>query len=815
MSAPEGLLDELRAKVPRSLRVASLLCILSFVSFAAIDPLLVVGHSVTVAWAVRGVLVTIFLALMGVSLLPDFSRRWAHVLMAGCAVTAGMGVNVLTFLTGGGESEYYTALIIVFFAFALLPSPWKRTTAGALFVGLALAYDLLMVMGGRMGELPAWVSHNAVIWAAALIAGSLYHFAMGLREDDYANRRRLAEANDRLQALDKAKSRFFANVSHELRTPLTLSLAPVQALLEEPEERLDEGQRDQLQLVERNGLRLLRLVDDLLELSKAEAASLKLRSKRLDLRDFVSQLVEQIAPLAARKQLQLVLEDAPPLEPVAADPDHLERVLLNLVGNAIKFTPEGGRIVVRVREEGGRAWVEVEDNGPGIPSDQLEEVFERFHQVDASSTRVHGGTGIGLALVKELVELHGGEAYARSKPGEGTKVGFWIPGGAGAAAEPEEAPATPVNEVEGLPEWHDALRRQDAYRLRQIQDATERRLAPRAPAGTRSHTVLVIEDNADMIRFVGTLLSAEHHVLTATDGYSGLRLAFDRRPDIIVSDVMMPGLNGYELVERLRDEPATRGIPVILLTARGGKEDRIVGRKSGADAYLTKPFQAAELSAAVRTLLNQRGALKATAEAQRVESVQYLAGGVVQELKRPLDTLATAVAQLESTSATEALQELRSAIADLDSLARSSTAPREPTKVDALVQEVLPGDDQPVRVVSELRSHAEVPVRRAELQRALKHLLSNAIQATRAGGRVTVRTWDEPEGGVAISVSDEGPGIASEHADRIFQPFYSTQPGGRGMGLPLARKIIEGHGGRLDLSTGGPGAMFVVHLPAE
>ncbi len=793
------------------MRLACLLGSLSFISFIAVDHMLIEeGEKLRNALMVRAGLILSLGLLAATTWSERLFPRFATPLTLVAVWVIGMGVNVLTWLTGGGESEYHTALIICFFAFALFPLPWRQATAWLTFVLLGLSYDILMIATGTTGPLGTWATHNAMVWASVFIAGAMFHFAMNLRRDDHANRERLATANERLQALDKAKSRFFANVSHELRTPLTLALAPVQALLEDTTHTLSGSQRDQLQLIERNALRLLKLVDDLLELSKAEAASVKLRPRTMNLREHAADLVAQVAPLARRKQLTLVLEDGPEVPELGADPDQLERILLNLLSNAIKFTPDGGTITTRVFEKEGRQYVEVEDTGPGIPPDEIARVFRRFHQVDSSSTRSHGGTGIGLALVRELVELHDGKTFARTNPEVGATVGFWLPEG-GVVVEETYTGEKPAGD-EGLPEWHDALRRQEGYRLRQIQDATERRLAPRFPAGSRSHTVMIVEDNVDMIRFVSTLLSAEHHIITATDGLSGLRLARDRRPDLIVSDVMMPGLNGFELVKALREDPATRAIPVVLLTARGDARDRLAGREGGADAYLTKPFHANELTAAVRSLLTSRGALLEGAEARRVESVQYLAGGIVEALAAPIELIEHALDQ--DDEAREALASLRAAVADLETMSRAGTGARSKVAFDELVREVLPIEaEKGIRLEQELRATRSVEVSRSEVSSVLTELVANAVRATRENGRITIRTWDEPEQGVSLSITDQGPGLSPDAAERIFQPFYSTEPTRRGMGLPVARRVAEAHGGNLTLAPGGPGATFVLQLP--
>ena len=230
-------------------------------------------------------------------------------------------------------------------------------------------------------------------------------------------------------------------------------------------------------------------------------------------------------------------------------------------------------------------------------------------------------------------------------------------------------------------------------------------------------------------------------MLTATDGLSGLRLAHDRRPDLIVSDVMMPGLNGFELVKKLREDPATRAIPVVLLTARGDAQDRLAGREGGADAYLTKPFHANELTAAVRSLLTSRGALLEGAEARRVESVQYLAGGIAEALASPIELIERAIDQ--DDEAREAVASLRAAVADLETMSRAGAGARSMVAFDDLVREVLPTEaDKGIRLEQELRATRSVEVSRSEVSSVLTELLANAVRATRENGQITIRTWD-------------------------------------------------------------------------
>ena len=578
-------------------------------------------------------------------------------------------------------------------------------------------------------------------------------------------------------------------------------------------------QEQHLRLVERNALRLLRLVDDLLELSRADAAALRARRRATDLRAVVATLVTETAPLAARKGLHLELTDGASPPPIHCDPDHIERMLLNLLGNAVKFTPRGGSITVTVGATDDGAEVTVQDSGIGIPANQIDRIFDRFHQVDGSATRAHSGAGIGLALVRELVGLYGGTISATSASGEGARISIRLPRG-----EPSTEPTVdeaPEDNEHGLPEWHAALRREDGYRLGDLQDATERRLVPRAPKGARPHTVLIVEDNRDMVRFLATLVAAEANVLTATDGALGFRLAQEHRPDLIISDLMMPGLDGLGLVEKLRANEATKATPIILITARDTDEDRVEGRRLGADAYLAKPFRAAELRAAVRALLKRRGDSKTQARQERLESIRYLAGGITDELRAPLQAIEAALEDLRPDDSTRLasipaeLDRLRAALDDLERFAMGRSGPPVTESLRDIVERAAQTAGAPTegrRLALELTPCSPVAAGAGELERLVAHLLSNALEATRPGGTVTVRT-SETDGMVSLSVMDQGPGIPAEHAERIFAPYYSTRQGSRGMGLALSRRLAERNGGSLELSGDGPGATFVLQLP--
>ncbi|WP_243871237.1 SpoIIE family protein phosphatase [Amycolatopsis viridis] len=399
----------------------------------------------------------------------------------------------------------------------------------------------------------------------------------------YESERRRSAA---LAELDRAKSEFFANVSHEFRTPLTLIAGPAEDALADTAEPLPPGQRERLELVHRNAGRLRRLVNDLLDFAKIEAGRLQPDTAPHDLAALTTEIAESFAPALRRAGLRFEI-DCPPLSrAVDVDPDMWEKIVLNLLSNGLKYTRQGG-VVVRLREKDEHAELTVTDTGVGIPADEVPRLFQRFHRARGREGRSHEGAGIGLALVQELVRLHDGSVTAESVEGAGSTFTVRMP--------LAEVPPPPAAEL--------TLSATVAYRdeALQWQADGDGRPVP-APAGD-APTLLVVEDNTDLSRFIARLLHPVGRVLLARDGAEGLELARRHRPDLVLSDVMMPRLDGIGLVRALRSEPATKSVPVLFLSARAGVEAAVSGLEAGADDYLPKPFSGTELLARVRANL--------------------------------------------------------------------------------------------------------------------------------------------------------------------------------------------------------------------
>ncbi|GAA3047621.1 SpoIIE family protein phosphatase [Actinokineospora globicatena] len=408
--------------------------------------------------------------------------------------------------------------------------------------------------------------------------------------------RAVAQEQERLRAralaeLDRAKTELFANISHELRTPLTLIAGPAEDALIDLDDPPGPRQRDRLELIRRNAARLRRMVDNILDFTRIESGALRPEPVGTDLGAFTRAIAMSFHPAVDRAGLDLRLDCPRLARPVYVDREMWQRILLNLLSNAVKFTL-AGHIRVTVSELGERVAVTVADTGLGIAEDQVPLLFRRFHRVRGAGGRSQEGTGIGLALVQELVHLHDGEIAVTSTPGVGTAFTITLPHGSGASAPAEGVPVSTVDSyLDEAYGWTD-------------DDQVDTEAGGWALAGrTAGATVLVVEDNADLRGFLARLLGAHWPVTVAANGEQALALIRARRPDLVLSDVTMPGLDGFGLLAALRGNPATEQVPVILLSARAGEEAAVEGLSAGADDYVVKPFSSLELIARVRSTL--------------------------------------------------------------------------------------------------------------------------------------------------------------------------------------------------------------------
>ena len=417
----------------------------------------------------------------------------------------------------------------------------------------------------------------------------------------YEEERKRAEA---LEEIDRTKTAFFSNVSHEFRTPLTLMLGPLEDMLARANGSCTAS-REELDLVYRNGLRMLKLVNTLLDFSRIEAGRREASYEPTDLAALSAELASVFRSAIERAGLRLSVDCPPLAEPVYVDRSMWEKIVLNLMSNAFKFT-FAGEIALSLRQVAQYVELSVSDTGTGIPAHEVPRLFERFHRIEGARGRTYEGSGIGLALVQELAKLHGGSVRVESSYGHGSRFTVSIPLGSAhlpaahvviRQSTPSAMTAAASAYVEEALRW---LPTDESAELKVLSSEDAKILSTQHAAQPR---VLLVDDNADMRHYVQHLLAESYEVHTARDGEAALAIARKNPPDLVLTDIMMPRLDGFGLLQALRSDPRTRSIPAILLSARAGEESRVEGLEAGANDYLIKPFSAQELRARVRNLV--------------------------------------------------------------------------------------------------------------------------------------------------------------------------------------------------------------------
>ncbi len=420
----------------------------------------------------------------------------------------------------------------------------------------------------------------------------------------YLNRQRLrqklvleSEHAGKLEEVAKMKSDFFTNISHEFRTPLTLILGPVKQIIERTKENRT---RDELKVVHKNANRLLNLVNQLLDISRVESGNMKLQASPQNIIPLVKALLQSFSSYAERKRITLKFSSSENELNAYIDTDKMEKIITNVLSNAFKFTPEGGRIEVSVVTDEKYFDINISDTGIGIPEAQKSKIFDRFYQVDGSHTREQEGTGIGLSLTKELVELHKGIIQVESQEGKGTTFTIRIPLGK-THLKPDEL-CMEITDREK--EYERDMIDLETVEVTDTKDSSK--YESNLPGKSELPVLLIVEDNSDIRNYIKNNLEIDYRILEAVDGEDGWNRSIDHLPDLIISDVMMPKMDGFRLCDKLKTDERTSHIPVILLTAKAALQDKIEGFETGADDYIMKPFEPEELRARVKNLIEQR-----------------------------------------------------------------------------------------------------------------------------------------------------------------------------------------------------------------
>ena len=651
---------------------------------------------------------------------------------------------------------------------------------------------------------------------------------------------KLADTVGRLERTDRAMRDFFTNVSHEFKTPLTLILAPLDELERSLREAGQEDNLGNIQVMRSNANNLLRLVTEILDSASLDARQMPLQLEALELSRFVEDVVVALRPLAERKEIDLTCRTPEEEVPVRADAKQLRRALVNLITNAVKYCETGDQVTATVSTEGERVAVEVADTGPGIPDEQQVNVFERFRRASDSRGRIIEGSGIGLAMVKEIATLHGGGIELESEVGRGSIFRLVLPSGPPTTEGSDQAVTGRLPDDELVQRASDEQLRQDRSPPPGPTPAAEGRAHLTAPTAR----VLLVEDNPQMRGFIGGLLGQRYQVLTAEDGEEGLAAAREELPDLVLSDVMMPRLNGHEMCRLLKDDPQTSNIPVVLISARHGTEAALDGFSAGADDFVVKPFSAPELLARVAAQLRIRTLTTSLLRSEKQAMLAIVSAGIAHEVLNPVNAVVNAVPPLrrcltrlmdgESTEKSfktgdallgaveESGRRIHDVIRAFLAFARQDDELRlKPTRLSDGIDSVLSilGYRLSGRATIHRNFYWDEPLMCYPnlVGQAVMNLVLNALDAVAEGrgGNVWIETSLQGET-VRIGVRDDGPGIPQEDRERVFAPFYTTKaPGaGTGLGLAISREIAALHGGSVELvPSDSGGAELVIAIP--
>jgi signal transduction histidine kinase len=681
----------------------------------------------------------------------------------------------------------------------------------------------------------------------------------------------LQATNQKLRELDRLKTRFFSDASHELRTPLTLVLGPLEEVRRESSS-LPAELRRLVDVAHKNAARLLVLTDTLLDLSRLDEGRMQPSYRVEQLGPIVEETAEPFRWLAEQRDIAFRLHSVAEPLLVRCDATMISKVVGNLLANALKFTTRGS-IDIDVRASNGRVNVQVVDTGPGIPAAEIPTIFDRYQQASTATQSRFGGSGLGLALVRELTELHGGSVEVESEEGHGTTFTVSLPAVAAENATGRDAP----NGRAELP----------AINLSALAaaGAADAELPAPEPQHSEAPSVLLVEDNPSMLDFLRGLLSRTYSVRCTTNAVAAVEMLRVWRPDIILSDVMMPGPDGVALCRTLKCDESLRHIPLVLLTARASLENKILGLEAGADDYITKPFHPDELKARIHALLRMRQMERELAashehlshayenlretqaqlvQAEKMAALGTLVAGVAHEINNPvsfinssIDLIGRDLAALRETldrhlpcdggdpSALAALrkelncedrfetlqqnaaicrdgaQRATRIVADLRTFCRTGTGKRELTDIHEILERslrLLVGESKGrITVHREFGELAPVRCDASAMGQVFLNLLANGMQAIDGLGELFVRTRRKNET-VEIEIADTGRGMDESVQSRIFDPFFTTKEVGKGtgLGLSIVRSLVTANGGDIRFrSTPGKGSVFIVSLPSD
>lgn len=791
-----------------------------------------------------------FIAVILAMHFVPLGQRLIRLLTVSWLMAAVVMIAYMIYLTEGAASSYYGGIALTIVAIGILLPLTVTEVAWFSVISIGIYWLACYLHSGPDINISELFNSFYFLLLASVISTTAVFFSNRRRFNEFRLGYELEQNYEELSQLDKMKSQFFANISHELRTPLGLILAPLQDVQQLPD--LKPEVQKFLKVANQNGMRLLRLVNDLLELIRLEEGKQALELQPLRINQLLESQIDAVSHYTQLKGItikkRLCREDAI----VVGDQPAFERIFINLLSNASKFTESGGTIWVSSQVSGEQLIIEIRDTGVGIPKSELSSIFDRFHQVDASSTRKYQGTGIGLALVKELTEKQGGTITVESELGQGTTMRLRYPlAKVTLLEELTQHVAQPLDPLQAL---NREAQRSSLWAMGEPEDPTveteDEKVLP---------TLMIVDDEPGMRSYLVDLLKDSYHIIAVNDGHLALQTARAEKPELMLLDLMLPTMDGLEVCRKLKNDPETERIKIVLLTARVDEAAKIDALKNGANDFLTKPFSSIEVRTRLQNLRSQARletdltvsnkklsstlSLLHKAQAQmlhekKLVALGSMAAGLLHEVQNPLSYTLAALHMLKQEEAIkgsaeamdmlndvdEGIQRVNRIVADLETFAYPSEVDKQKSfsfrEAVKLATRFTRYDIAPVTVDLQIQGDDLVFGSEGHVVQVLVNLLRNSgkvlkdqpgkedpqlkVIAHEAGEVLRVRVWDN------------GPGIKPEIQARIFEPFFTTKDVGQGMGLGLSicHTIIKNHGGELKVrSEPGEWTEFYFNLP--